>query len=101
MRHLLHRLKGADPEPLFALWSALRGEDISPVRALYAREKDACVFVGQLAVDGSDLARLGVPAGKETGACLSMLLEAVMDGRCENEPSALLALAAQLQGNPN
>ena len=93
MRRLLHRLKGASPEPLFALWAALRGKDISPVRALYAREKGACVSIGQLAVGGSDLAAAGVPLGKETGACLSMLLEAVMDGRCENERSALLALA--------
>lgn len=93
MRHLLHRLKDADPEPLFALWAVLQPERVGDVRRLWAGEKDACVSVRQLAVKGSDLAALGIPSGPETGALLSALLTAVMDGACENTREMLLEYA--------
>ena len=93
MRHLLHRLRGADPEPLFALWSVLQPNGIGDVRRLWMEEKGACVTVKQLAVKGSDLASLGVSPGPETGEMLSALLNAVMDGECENRRNTLLEYA--------
>jgi len=93
MRHLLHRLRGADPEPLFALWSVLQPKGIGDVRRLWTEEKGACVTTGQLAVRGGDLAAIGVPPGPETGEMLSALLRAVMDGECENDRDMLLEYA--------
>lgn len=46
-----------------------------------------------LAVNGSDLMRLGCPKGPKLGACLNALLEQVMDG-APNERDALLAAAS-------
>lgn len=93
MRHLLHRLKDADPEPLFALWAVLRPEEIGDVRRLWREERGACVTIKQLRLKGRDLAVLGVSPGPETGEMLSVLLNAVMDGECENDRDMLLEYA--------
>ena len=59
------------------------------VRAL----RSACVTRKQLAVNGTDLAALGLK-GPELGLALEALLEDVLEGRAENEREALLARAA-------
>ena len=56
--------------------------------------KDACFSLRQLAVNGRDMAALGLQ-GRQIGRTLQALLEAVMDGTVENEREALLAMAAK------
>lgn len=50
----------------------------------------ACFDLSSLAVDGNDLLSLGY-RGKEIGKALSLLLDAVINGECENERRALLS----------
>lgn len=56
--------------------------------------ENQCWTLGQLAVNGNDLASLA--SGPELGRLLGRLLDAVIDGTCPNEKSALLQLAARL-----
>ena len=56
--------------------------------------KDACFSLRQLAVNGRDMAALGLQ-DRQIGRTLQALLEAVMDGAVENEREALLAMAAK------
>ena len=46
--------------------------------------------VRELAVTGADLLAAGVPEGPAVGTLLARLLEAVIDGQCENTRPALL-----------
>ncbi len=55
----------------------------------------ACVSLRQLAVDGSDMLALGIPAGPEVGRALGALLSAVLEGTLPNERGALLAAARE------
>ena len=57
-------------------------------------EKDACFSLKQLAVNGRDMAALGLE-GPAIGQALQALLEAVMDGEADNDRAALLALAKE------
>ena len=56
--------------------------------------KDACFSLKQLAVNGRDMAALGLE-GPAIGQALQALLEAVMDGETDNDRTALLALAKE------
>lgn len=55
-----------------------------------------CVSLPQLALNGEDLKRLGVPQGPQVGALLRTLLDGVLDGRLENERLALLRAAREM-----
>ncbi len=55
--------------------------------------EDACLTVQDLFLDGHDLLKLGFPAGKMLGNCLSYLLEQVQDEKISNNRDALLAEA--------
>ena len=57
-------------------------------------EKNACFSLKQLAVNGRDMAALGLE-GPAIGQALQTLLEAVMDGETDNDRTALLALAKE------
>ena len=59
--------------------------------------EDACVSLGQLAVNGRDLLALGL-SGSAVGQVLRALLDAVIDGNLPNERQVLLA-AAREQGS--
>lgn len=52
--------------------------------------EQACFSLRELAVNGDDLLRAGVPQGKQIGQTLRMLLDAVIDGGVANEKTALL-----------
>ena len=52
--------------------------------------ENACLTVKDLAVNGHDLIDIGIPAGKELGACLQRLLEQVVDETLPNDRTALL-----------
>lgn len=55
-----------------------------------AEAEGDCWSVQQLAVKGSDLIAMGIPAGPEVGRCLNRLLQAVLDGEVPNERERLL-----------
>ena len=52
--------------------------------------KKECFTLRELAVNGDDLAAAGVPHGKETGAALEKLLDAVMREPSLNTKEKLL-----------
>ena len=72
--------------------------EISCFRSLLQQmiDKELCFSLRQLALDGNDLMRLGVPQGKQIGALLAQLLEAVMEDRIPNDPVALSDYAQSL-----
>ena len=53
-------------------------------------EEGQCISMKRLAVNGSELADVGIPAGKATGQVLSALLDMVIAEKIENEKSILL-----------
>ncbi len=54
------------------------------------RAEHACLSLRTLAVKGNDLMALGYPAGKEIGAVLQALLDAVIDGDLPNDKETLM-----------
>lgn len=68
------------------------GELEVAARALLQAE-NSCFTLRELAVTGKELLAMGVPQGKELGALLHRLLEAVLDGTLVNEKEPLLAAA--------
>lgn len=60
-----------------------------------------CVSLPQMALNGEDLMRLGVPQGPQVGALLRALLDAVLDGSVENEREALLRAALEMIDKSN
>ena len=57
------------------------------------REEDACLSLKTLAIKGNDLMALGVPAGKQMGRLLQLLLDEGVEERLPNEREALLSAA--------
>lgn len=55
--------------------------------------QEQCFSLKDLAVGGDDLIAVGMKAGPEVGRVLEELLEAVIDGACENDKETLLELA--------
>lgn len=60
-------------------------------------EQEACFTLKQLNVNGNDLIELGIPEGSAVGECLQFLLDAVIEGSCGNEKTALLKQAASFK----
>lgn len=54
-------------------------------------DEEACFSMHDLALNGNDLMAEGYPSGKQMGAILSDLLEAVLDGRLRNDREELLS----------
>ena len=59
-------------------------------------EKDECFTLGGLAVNGSDLAALGIPKGKEMGNILETLLDMVMRNPGLNTKDSLITKLPEL-----
>ena len=72
---------GGKTEDLEALWAM----------ALELSRREGELSLKTLAVRGSDLLALGIPAGPELGGLLHFLLEGVLSGEFPNEKEALLA----------
>ncbi len=60
------------------------------------QQEAACLTLKQLAINGSDLLRLGMSPGPAVGACLNQLFREVLDDVLPNEREALLARAQSL-----
>lgn len=67
---------------------------LSVLDCLEAEEKR--FKAADLAINGNDLLRLGLPEGKAIGDMLSTLCEAVADGRLDNDRDQLLAASAKI-----
>ena len=52
--------------------------------------REECFSLSSLAVNGDDLIKMGIPAGKEIGKALQFLLQAVIDEKCKNSRELLL-----------
>lgn len=74
----------ADPERSEEFKMRVSGYAEIRAKAEKLTEEDACFSLRQLAVDGNDLAELGIPRSKEMGRVFSMILEAVISGEVEN-----------------
>lgn len=59
-------------------------------------KQEQCFSLKDLAVGGADLIAAGMKPGPELGAMLQQLLDAVIDGECENDKAALMALADKI-----
>lgn len=92
---------------LEARWGARRdggaatAPPASAVASLYRRMVESAfrdpVELADLAVDGDDLRRAGIPTGPRLGKILHDLLERVIDDPSLNSPGTLLAIARGLQ----
>jgi tRNA nucleotidyltransferase (CCA-adding enzyme) len=76
---------------------AYKGEDTSALALTVQQQLDrgVCVKVADLAVNGADLAAIGIPKGREMGNVLNALLAKVMKDPDLNTKDALLDLAKQ------
>lgn len=54
-----------------------------------------CFSIKHLAINGSDLLKIGIPQGPEIGRILKLLLEQVIEGNLPNDRSSLLNAAAE------
>lgn len=84
--------------------ACLFGEENAPLRDLWRDilAKREPWRIGQLAVDGNNLKALGIPAGRETGRALQMLLQVVLEHPEWNTRERLCALASQwMEGRPH
>ncbi len=64
--------------------------------------EQACIDIKQLDIDGDKLMALGVPKGEKIGMILQKLLDAVIDGRIENNNTALTNyVISQISGDGN
>lgn len=94
LRQLL-ALKRADTMAHDTALMGGRFEELADIGARIDRllAEQACFSLRDLAVNGNDLLRLGVPEGKAVGECLRWLLDEVMDRRLDNESDTLLGAA--------
>ena len=103
VKRALNRL---GPEAYFELAALMRADNLAQSPALRHRQawidemerlgheilnQEACFSLKDLAVNGDDLIAAGRAPGPALGAALKTLLDAVIDGRAENEKAALLA----------
>lgn len=92
-----------------ARWNAARSLDLpapsrQAVAALYRRAIRSAfgqpIELADLAINGDDLIRIGIPPGRAIGTILNGLLRAVIDDPAMNEPTRLLTRARELAGVP-
>lgn len=87
----LKRADNAGQNPEYAYRQ--EGYDRLEAMAQSIIEQGECFSLKNLAINGNDLASLGLAPGKETGRILQELLSEVIEGRISNEESELKAAA--------
>ncbi len=77
---------------------AAKGEDTTTLSRMVSEQLRAgvCVKISDLAVNGADLAAIGIPKGREMGMVLNALLARVMEDPALNQKDTLLSLAADI-----
>lgn len=104
------RLRQYGPE-FFELWLEVKRGDVrgqgvhqerlellDRIEAAYRRvlEEGKCFHRRDLAVTGRDVMQLGIPAGRQVGAVLERLLDAVVEDALPNDKERLLDYARQM-----
>ncbi len=112
---LLRWMAKLGEEQLLRLWQIKRADNLAQNMAKSNRMDEIarleemtralireghCLRVSDLAVNGDDLIRLGIPPGPEIGEMLRWLLQAVIDEEAENRKDALLELAREFRAHP-
>ncbi len=59
------------------------------------KQKNFCVRISDLAVSGNDLIAFGIPKGQKIGEMLRMILDAVIEEKCENSFLSIIAFCAK------
>ncbi|MCI5722000.1 MAG: hypothetical protein MR328_05970 [Firmicutes bacterium] len=92
---------GKEPENKIAVKRRIRAEGLE-IATLYMEalgrkkeideivENNECCTVEQLDISGRDLIEMGIKDGREIGATLERMLDAVIEGRVENERGKLI-----------
>ena len=92
---------GKEPENKIAVKRCIRAEGLE-IATLYMEalgrkkeideivENNECCTVEQLDISGRDLIEMGIKDGREIGATLERMLDAVIEGRAENERGKLI-----------
>ena len=92
---------GKEPENKIAVKRCIRAEGLETA-TLYMEalgrkkeideivENNECCTVEQLDISGRDLIEMGIKDGREIGATLERMLDAVIEGRVENERGKLI-----------
>lgn len=87
---LLRMLNRITPERV-NLYLALREADESIVKRVKSLlDENACYNIPILKIDGEDVIAAGIEKGPDVGRVLYAVLDAVMDGRCQNRKEDLL-----------
>jgi tRNA nucleotidyltransferase (CCA-adding enzyme) len=103
-------------DQMLRLWQIKRADNLAQNRAVSDRLPEIAQLeqltreliaekpplrVTDLAVNGQDLLRLGLPPGPEIGRTLHRLLEMVLDGDAENDRKTLLEIVRTTQLDPD
>lgn len=93
------KLKMADTLAQSPLWQPEKKEYLRKLTAIYQEilDKQQCLSVKNLAVNGRDLIADGMKPGKELGVMLEKLLEYVLENPEANECKTLLAVSRELR----
>ena len=62
-------------------------------------KENSCLKITDLAVNGKDLEKAGIPPSPQMGKILSILFDEVLEDKIENNKNALLARATELKNN--
>ena len=73
--------------------------DLAEKQAKEIIEADQCFRLKDLAINGNDLIKAGVPEGRMVGELLSLLLDEVIEDRLPNEKQALLNKAKEMHNS--
>lgn len=81
-----------------ASWCAMPSKELELIPRVMAeiRAADECISLKSLQINGKDLMKLGVPAGKRIGEILTAILDRVIDGELPNEREELLRAAKEM-----
>ena len=77
---------------------AFRQKELEAIEAILDEiiKEEACLSIKDLEINGEDLIGLGMKEGKEIGLFLKKLLNAVIEGKTDNDEKSLLAFASKL-----
>lgn len=87
---LLRLLQFLGPELVFDFLAMNKSDATIIKRVQELLDEKRCYKLSQLAIDGLDLLSVGIPSGPTIGERLEEALNAVIEGMCPNEKSALL-----------
>ena len=88
--------------PALALRQA-KGEDTAALAEIVTEQLrvGVCTKISDLAVNGADLAAIGIPKGREMGNVLNALLAEVMKDPSLNDKQSLLSMAGEIYKSEN